>query len=100
MSNEGKVVSTRKYWPFGAEREISGDGRATDRWYTGQKEEDFDGLGLYNYRARMYSTLTGRLHQTLGGETPPMAAGVTDRIWSLEEIAGLLGDRPVTADLS
>ncbi|MEX2247351.1 MAG: RHS repeat-associated core domain-containing protein [Dehalococcoidia bacterium] len=60
LDDAGNVTASHKYWPFGAERELSGDGRATDRWYTGQKEEDFDGLGLYNYRARMYSTLTGR----------------------------------------
>ncbi|MEX2247958.1 MAG: RHS repeat-associated core domain-containing protein [Dehalococcoidia bacterium] len=60
LDADGNVTSLRKYWPFGAERAISGDGRATDRWYTGQKEEDFDGLGLYNYGARFYSTLTGR----------------------------------------
>ncbi|MEX2247979.1 MAG: polymorphic toxin type 33 domain-containing protein [Dehalococcoidia bacterium] len=60
LDDAGNVTASHKYWPFGAERELSGDGRATDRWYTGQKEEDFDGLGLYNYRARMYSTLIGR----------------------------------------
>ena len=30
-----------------------------------------------------------RVHKTLG-VTPAMAAGVTDHVWSLEEIAGLL----------
>ncbi len=32
----------------------------------------------------------GRKHITLGGITPAMASGVTDHVWSLEEIAGLL----------
>ncbi|MEX2246180.1 MAG: hypothetical protein WEC75_05790 [Dehalococcoidia bacterium] len=31
-----------------------------------------------------------RKHISLNGETPAMAAGVTDHVWSLEEIAGLL----------
>lgn len=32
----------------------------------------------------------GRLHQTLR-VTPAMEAGVTDHVWSVEEIVGLLG---------
>jgi hypothetical protein len=32
----------------------------------------------------------GRIHKTLG-VTPAMQAGVTDHVWSLEEIAGLSG---------
>jgi len=32
----------------------------------------------------------GRKHVSLGGITPAMAAGVSDHVWSLEEIAGLL----------
>jgi RHS repeat-associated protein len=32
----------------------------TDKQYTGQQVEPGDPLGLYNYRARMYSTVTGR----------------------------------------
>jgi len=31
-----------------------------------------------------------RVHKSLDGITPAMAAGVTDHVWSLEEIAGLL----------
>jgi hypothetical protein len=31
----------------------------------------------------------GRVHKTLK-MTPAMAAGLTDHVWSLEEIAGLL----------
>lgn len=32
----------------------------------------------------------GRIHRTLR-VTPAMEAGVTDHVWSLEEIAGLVG---------
>jgi hypothetical protein len=32
----------------------------------------------------------GRKHTTLKGETPAMAAGVTDHVWTPEEIASLL----------
>jgi hypothetical protein len=32
----------------------------------------------------------GRIHKTLK-TTPAIAAGVTDHVWSLEEIVGLLG---------
>ncbi|MEX2247857.1 MAG: RHS repeat-associated core domain-containing protein [Dehalococcoidia bacterium] len=60
LDASGGVVASRRYWPFGMERELSGDQRITDKWFTGQRDEDFDGLGLYNYNARMYSTLTGR----------------------------------------
>ena len=31
----------------------------------------------------------GRVHQTLG-VTPTMEAGVSDHVWSIEEIVGLL----------
>ena len=54
------VIASRKYWPYGGERAISGDARLTSHWFTGQRDEDFDGLGLYNYNARFYSTLAGR----------------------------------------
>jgi hypothetical protein len=33
----------------------------------------------------------GRIHQTLR-VTPAMEAGVTDHVWSVEEIVALLGD--------
>jgi len=39
-----------------------------------------------------------RKHQTLKGETPAMAAGVTDHVWSLEEIAALLDEPPVSVE--
>ena len=54
----GVVVSTQKYWPYGATR--SGAITQTDKLYTGQQQELGDALGLYNYKARMYSTVTGR----------------------------------------
>ena len=60
LDASGNVTASRKYWPYGAERAMSGDQRATDKWYTGQRDEDYDGLGLYNYKARMYSTTLGR----------------------------------------
>jgi RHS repeat-associated protein len=60
LDASGNVTASRKYWPYGAERSISGDQRATDLWYTGQRDENYDGLGLYNYKARMYSTMLGR----------------------------------------
>ena len=31
-----------------------------------------------------------RAHQTLQGTTPAMAAGVTDHVWTLAELVGLL----------
>jgi hypothetical protein len=31
-----------------------------------------------------------RVHSSLDGKTPPMAAGVTDHVWSLDELIGLL----------
>jgi IS1 family transposase len=33
-----------------------------------------------------------RPHQTLGGKTPAMVAGVTDHVWPLSELIGLLSD--------
>ncbi len=60
LDASGNIVSKRAYWPYGGERSLAGDARVTDQWYTGQRDEDNDGLGLYNYRARMYSTITGR----------------------------------------
>jgi hypothetical protein len=35
----GNVTASRKYWPYGAERSMSGDQRVTDLWYTGQRDE-------------------------------------------------------------
>jgi hypothetical protein len=32
----------------------------------------------------------GRVHQTLTVTTPAMEAGLTDHVWSIEEIVGLL----------
>ena len=54
------VLASRRYWPYGGERALSGDARVTSHWYTGQRDEECDGLGLYNYNARFYSTITGR----------------------------------------
>ena len=60
LDASGVVVSSRTYWPMGMERSLAGDARVTDQWYTGQRDEEFDGLGLYNYKARMYGTAGGR----------------------------------------
>jgi RHS repeat-associated protein len=56
----GAVVSTQKYWPYGATRSVTGT-MPTDKQYTGQQVEPGDAaLGLYNYKARFYSTVVGR----------------------------------------
>jgi RHS repeat-associated protein len=57
----GAVVGTMNYYPYGAERSSSG-GMITDKLFTGQQKEPqaVSTLGLYNYGARFYSTLTGR----------------------------------------
>ena len=55
----GAVVADARYWPYGAVR--AGGVAQTDRRYTGQRQEAAQpGLGLYDYRARYYSTLMGR----------------------------------------
>ncbi len=55
----GAVVASQKYWPYGAVR--FGGVSQTDKLYTGQQIEPGDSaLGLYNYKARFYSTVTGR----------------------------------------
>jgi len=59
-SSTGAVVATQAYWPYGAQRSASGITQ-TDKLYTGQQREQGDpALGLYNYRARFYSTTLGR----------------------------------------
>jgi RHS repeat-associated protein len=50
--------SKTSYWPFGAVR--SGGSALGDKLYTGQQKESDDGLGLYDYGARFYSTVLGR----------------------------------------
>jgi RHS repeat-associated protein len=57
----GVEEGTMKYYPYGAERPGSDD-MPTDKLFTGQQSEAGVGsvLGLYNYGARFYSTLTGR----------------------------------------
>jgi RHS repeat-associated protein len=60
-NSAGAVVGTMKYYPYGGERSATGD-MGTDKLFTGQQREAGTGsnLGLYNYGARFYSTLTGR----------------------------------------
>ena len=55
----GATVAETKYWPYGATR--TGGVAQTDKLYTGQQQEPGDAaLGLYNYKARFYSTTVGR----------------------------------------
>jgi len=58
LDGAGSLVATQRYWPYGAVR--SGGVTQTDKLYTGQQAEPGDALGLYNYRARFYSTTLGR----------------------------------------
>jgi hypothetical protein len=58
----GNVTASRKYWPYGTERAMSGDQRDTDLWYTGQRDEDAcapaydDGL-VSHYKAWVCGTM-------------------------------------------
>jgi RHS repeat-associated protein len=55
----GVPAPSMKYWPYGGTRE--GGVTGTDLLYTGQWQEAADaGMGLYNYKARFYSTALGR----------------------------------------
>jgi RHS repeat-associated protein len=61
LDGSGNQVPSAKttYWPYGATR--SGGVTQTDKMYTGQQIENGDSaLGLYNYKARFYSTALGR----------------------------------------
>ena len=70
--NSGNVLSTQKYWPYGTTR--SGGVTQTDKLYTGQQVEPGDSaLGLYNYKARFYSTTLGRF-----ASVDPVAGSVGD----------------------
>jgi RHS repeat-associated protein len=61
----GAIVSSQRYWPFGAARDAHVSPplplvTETDKLYTGQQIENGDSaLGLYNYKARFYSTTLG-----------------------------------------
>jgi RHS repeat-associated protein len=61
-----------RYWPYGGERSLSGDALLTDRWFTGQRDESFDGLGLYHYGARAMSTVSRRFVSPDGIVPDPM----------------------------
>jgi RHS repeat-associated protein len=55
----GTVASSMRYWPYGGTR--TGGVTGTDLLYTGQRQEAGDAqMGLYNYKARFYSTALGR----------------------------------------
>ena len=61
LDTNGVPVPNAKptYWPYGATR--SGGITQTDKMYTSQQIENGDtALGLYNYKARFYSTTLGR----------------------------------------
>jgi RHS repeat-associated protein len=59
LDSAGATVSELDYWPYGGSR--SGSITSTDRKFTSQREEPGDAtLGLYNYKARFYSTVIGR----------------------------------------
>ncbi len=72
LDTSGNVVLNSKttYWPYGAVRSTSSITQ-TDRLFTGQQQEPpaSDVLGLYDFKARFYSTLTGRFvsADTVGG---------------------------------
>jgi RHS repeat-associated protein len=60
VSESGVVEMERRYWPYGATRSETG-AQVTDKLYTGQRKEEAEpALGLYNYKARFYSTTLGR----------------------------------------
>jgi RHS repeat-associated protein len=62
LGTSGNLVPNSKtaYWPYGAVRS-GGPITQTDKLYTGQQIEPGDSaLGLYNYKARFYSTVLGR----------------------------------------
>jgi hypothetical protein len=65
---------------------------AVERYVVGFSEADsklIHGHGLYTISV-------GRVHQTLR-VTPAMESGLTDHIWSLEELVGLLDARKTEA---
>jgi len=61
LDANGATVSEQKYWPYGGTRSAT-EVSETDMRFTGQREEPGvdPALGLYNYRARFYSTVMGR----------------------------------------
>jgi RHS repeat-associated protein len=59
LDASGATLTEQKYWPYGGTR--AGGVAQTDKLYTGQQQEPGDAaLGLYNYKARFYSTTLGR----------------------------------------
>jgi RHS repeat-associated protein len=61
LDTAGATVANSEiaYWPYGGTRE--GGITGTDQLYTGQRQEVGDAqMGLYNYKARFYSTAVGR----------------------------------------
>ncbi len=75
-NNTGTVIARQQYWPYGATRALSGQSAVsqTDKLFTGQQQESqTDPLGLYDYKARFYSTTTGRF-----ASPDPIVASATD----------------------
>ena len=58
--SNGTLTSQQRYLPFGAERTDIGTIAQTDYGYTGQRDL---GMGLMDYKARLYSPLVGRFVQ-------------------------------------
>jgi RHS repeat-associated protein len=77
LNGAGATVSEQRYWPFGRLRSGSVLG-ATDRQFTGQQREINDALQLYDYKARFYSTVTGRFLSV----DPLMGSGNDPQSWN------------------
>jgi RHS repeat-associated protein len=60
LNAAGGLRSEQKYFPYGSVRTGNIPAADTDRQFTGQRREYNDSLGLYNYKARFYSTVLGR----------------------------------------
>ena len=66
LDGSGNTLNEMRYWPYGGRR--AGTMSQTDKLYTGQQQEPDtaqpeiagSSIGLYNYKARFYSTVTGR----------------------------------------
>ncbi|MER3408109.1 MAG: hypothetical protein C4292_05020, partial [Nitrososphaera sp.] len=57
-SSTGAVVSSSKYYPYGADRPGGSGTLPTDYKFTGQRQDA--NIGLYDFNARFYDPLLGR----------------------------------------
>jgi RHS repeat-associated protein len=75
LNASGVTQSELKYWPYGGVR--SGGITQTDKLFTGQQKESPDqSMGLYDYGARFYSTVTARfgaVDPVVGAEQDPQS---------------------------